>query len=91
LTYIESLFYQKLDFQNLIRTYINNHSQQSVTYLDFKSSLESWVLENYKVDNVSSHINWTTWVTVPGANPPEANAVLNFTTDNGTLFEGLAD
>lgn len=40
LTFLESLFDSKDDFQDLIRTYIWQHSQQSVTYLDFKASLE---------------------------------------------------
>lgn len=48
LTYLESLFDSKDDFQSIIRTYINDHSQQSVTYYDFKASFEAWVRNSPK-------------------------------------------
>lgn len=48
LTYLESLFESKDDFQSIIRTYINTHSQMSVTYYDFKATFESWVRNSPK-------------------------------------------
>ena len=47
LTFLESLFKSNDDFEDLIRVYINSHSQQSVTYIDFKNTLILWVNANY--------------------------------------------
>jgi leukotriene-A4 hydrolase len=89
---MESLFDTKLDFENLIRYYINKHSQMSVTYLDFKQSLEEWVDNNYnatRAKQIKDTIDWNSWVHQPGANPPNNN--LNFTTEGAQTFEALAD
>jgi hypothetical protein len=89
ITYMESLFKTKVDFENVIRTYILAHSQQSVTYLDFKATLEQWVTDNYKngddAKNLIDAIKWEEWVRQPGANP--AGNGLDFTTDGATKFE----
>jgi leukotriene-A4 hydrolase len=47
LTYLESLFVTKLDFENVIRAHILEHSQQSVTWMDFRDTLTNWVKKNY--------------------------------------------
>ena len=57
LTYLESLFQSKDDFQSIIRTYINDHSQQSVSYYDFKASFEGWVRSSPKYkDNADTFL-----------------------------------
>lgn len=93
ITYLESLFETKEDFQSIIRTYINDHSQQSVTYYDFKASFEGWVRNSPKykdfADAFLAKVQWEDWVRKPGANPPNNN--LNFTTDGAQTFEALAD
>lgn len=90
---MESLFKTKADFEDLLRHYIWQHSEQSVTYLDFKATLEAWVRANYTQGNDAQElidaINWDAWVKAPGANPP--NNKLDFTTDGATKFEQLAD
>ena len=81
------------DFQDLLRNHIWWHSQQSVTYLDFKADLEKWVKANYTVageaDALLAKIDWDAWVKAPGANPP--NNGLDFTTVGAQDFEAMAD
>lgn len=93
ITYMESLFKSKDDFEDLLRNYIWQHSQQSVTYLDFKATLEVWVRANYTTgndaDKLINAIKWDDWVKAPGANP--AGNGLDFTTEGATKFEQLAD
>lgn len=90
---MESLFDTKEDFEDLIRTYIYSHTQQSVTYLDFKATLEAWVKHNYtqgtKAQDLLNKIDWDAWVHGPGANPPGNG--LDFTTAGAVAFEYLAD
>jgi hypothetical protein len=68
------------------------HSQQSVTYYDFKASFEAWVRNSPKykdkADQFLSQIAWEDWVRKAGANPPNQ---LNFTTEGAQIFEDLAD
>lgn len=92
LTFLESIFKTKEDFQDLIRNYVKWHTQQSVTYLDFKASLEKWVTANYTAqekDTLLGKIDWDAWVKGPGANPPGNG--LNFETEGAQAFENLAD
>jgi uncharacterized protein Usg len=59
---MESLFKTKDDFEDLLRNYIWQHSEQSVTYLDFKATLEEWVRHNYTqgddAQKLIDSINW---------------------------------
>ena len=90
LTYLESLFLKKEDFQTVIRNHILTHSQQSVTYLDFKAVLEAYVRANYsQPEEFLKKIDWDAWVNKPGANPPGNG--LDFTTEGAVAFEYLAD
>lgn len=78
--------------QALIRAYVTDHSEQSVTYLDFKASLEKFVGDNYDEATgkaMLAKIDWDAWVKAPGANPPGNG--LNFETDGALHFEQLAD
>jgi leukotriene-A4 hydrolase len=91
ITFIESLFKTKADFEDLLRMYILTHSQQSVDYEDFKASLITWVDANYtkaEADELKGKIDWQAWVFGAGPNPPNQ---LDFSTVNGTKFEQLAD
>lgn len=92
ITYMESLFDTKLDFENVLRYYINKHSQMSVTYLDFKLSLEEWLTTNYapaRAKEITDAIQWDEWVNLGGENPKDNR--LNFTTEGAKRFEDLAD
>jgi leukotriene-A4 hydrolase len=65
ITYMESLFKNKDHFRDLLHTYIWQHSEQSVTYLDFKASLELWVNANYtkeEAEDLIKKIDWDAWV-----------------------------
>jgi leukotriene-A4 hydrolase len=92
LTFLESLFDTKADFQQVIRAHINEHSQQSVTWRDFNETLTNWVKNNYagsKGDDLLAKIDWQAWVYGPGPNP--TNAGIDFTTAGAMAFEALAD
>jgi len=92
LTFLESLFDTKADFQQVIRAHINEHSQQSVTWRDFNETLTNWVKKNYagsKGDDLLAKIDWQAWVYGPGPNP--TNAGIDFTTAGAMAFEALAD
>lgn len=81
LTFLESIFKTKEDFQDLIRFYVNKFSQQSTTYLDFKAALEQWVNANYTAQEATAlfaKFDWNAWVRTPGANP--AGNGLDFST-----------
>ncbi len=68
------------------------NTQKSVTYLDWKLALETWVNTNYDkptAEALLAKINWDLWVKGPGDNPPGNG--LNFETEGALHFEQLAD
>ena len=88
----ESLFDTKLDFENVIRAHILDHSQQIVTWMDFRDTLTNWVKKNYvgkKDDDLLASIDWQTWVYGPG--PNSTNLGINFTTDGAIAIEAIGD
>ena len=91
LVYLESIFKTKEDFQTLVRSYIKKYSQKSVTWEDWKQTLEAWVRDNYGVDadSLLNQIDWEAWIRRGGANPEGVN--IDFSTDIARKFEKLAD
>lgn len=65
LTFLESIFPSEGHFQDMVRSYIKEHTQQSVTYYDFNNSLTNWVNKNMTSEAAQallSKIDWDAWV-----------------------------
>lgn len=84
------VFNDSAAMQDLISTYIQKYSQQSVVYTQFQAEFEAYVDANYNASEaivMKDLMNWDTWVKVPGI-PKDK---LNFTTDKLVESQNLAD
>ena len=91
LYYMETqVFNDSTAMNELITQHINNNSQKSVVYTQFKDEFETYVNGKYDAAVATAMIakmNWTSWVLTPGI--PEIT--LNFTTAGLVESQNLAD
>jgi leukotriene-A4 hydrolase len=61
IVYMESLFKSKEDFQKFLQSYLVKYDKKSVSYIDLKDTLESWVRANYEADFAEDLIKKIDW------------------------------
>lgn len=96
LVYLESLINDdKTDnMKAFLNFYLKTYAGQSINYLQLKTTYEAFVNANI-VDETKKAaalaVDWDLWIKTPGMPDTTKFTMLDFTTKNQTIIEGIAD
>jgi len=89
LYYLQSLV-NETNFQEFLRTYINQHAQTSITVENMRYTWDIWVEATFNETEqmrILKAVDWKAWIMTPGPPPVQ----LNFSTKAGDEAIALAD